>query len=218
MRYRVNGSAIIRSENAAKPKCQRSKFLDEYIRELQPVGKSFDLGCGKLRYFESISAVSDTVVLVDSEIQLSRSQSLQPFGQTSIRTVVEGSNAADCENLSEFRKGEARFDRGFCLNVLPIIPCEKMRKRTIKAALDNLRSGGQCLFSAHYNNKEYRKLASASGSVPFRDGYLLKSLRGYSFFAILHPLKLAKMVTDAGFEIADERSVNGARYLLAKAA
>lgn len=216
MRYRVAGARIIRTENAAKPLAQRSKFLHDYISALPPVESAFDLGCGKLRYLESISNSSSSVLVVDSEIQLSRFQKLGPFGYTNIREALGSSNNKSVENIADFRRGDRRFERGFCLNVLPIIPCPSNRMRVIRAAKNNLKAGGECIFVVHYNNKEYRKLPKMEGSSEFRDGVILDSLRGFSFFAIIKPDELQAMVKSGGFVPVEQKIVNGSVFLRAE--
>jgi len=179
MRYKVVGRRIIRSENAAKPPAQRSMHLHKFISSLPEVEASFDLGCGKLRYVDSIRQCSRTITLIDSEIQLSRTQNIGLFGRTSIREICRDSNVIHCQNIREFRTNNISYDRGFCLNVLPIIPSESIRRNIVRSAFQRLKRGGKCYFVHHYRNAEYRRLCDRHDATPFRDGYIIDGFRGY---------------------------------------
>src|SRR5690348_5243931 len=101
MRYDLGSGIVIKSENAAKPATQPSAFLDALIRKLEPVERSFDYGCGKLRYRVCISETTDSLAVVDSEIQLSRTQIIGKRN-TSIRAVARLSNRLHAYNVDEF--------------------------------------------------------------------------------------------------------------------
>lgn len=217
MRYSIISGTIVRSENAAKPFSQRSKHLHEYITSLPKVRSSFDLGCGKLRYAASILDVSDSLTLVDSEIQLARDQCLGRFGLASIRKVYETSNRVSCRNIGEFINEQREFDRGFCLNVLPIVPSERIRLHLVQLARHKLRLGCHCYFSAHYRNKEFRRMKEMSNSVPHADGFVIRGARGASFYAALSPKYLTDLIEGASFRVTAHKIVHGACYLQAEA-
>src|SRR5262249_55665258 len=88
MRYKLESGIEIRTENAAKPESQASKFLLDLITRLPNVASTFDYGCGKLRYQRAIADTTDTLAVVDSEIQLSRLQVLHRK-KTSIRKMFK---------------------------------------------------------------------------------------------------------------------------------
>lgn len=102
MRYKVKSGIVIKSENAAKPESQPSQFLLELLRGLPHVSSSFDYGCGKLRYQKPMLARTDTLALIDSEIQLSRIQTLRG-NKTSVKKVCDGSNQIIIYNDTESR-------------------------------------------------------------------------------------------------------------------
>lgn len=149
MRYKIGPNIEIRLENAAKPESQSSRFLLELLRGLDHVGSTFDYGCGKLRYQKLIAATTDALAIVDSEIQLSRTQSLRKK-KTSIRNIFKQSNRVQTYNDVEFQELNARFDRGFCLNVLPVIPSYALRRQVLEVIHSKLRPGGECLFVVLY--------------------------------------------------------------------
>ena len=65
MRYSLGDGIVIKTENAAKPDLQEFKALSDYISRLEPVGSSFDYGCGKLRYAEPILRSTGTLTVVE---------------------------------------------------------------------------------------------------------------------------------------------------------
>jgi hypothetical protein len=109
MRYKISSGVEIRTENAAKPASQPSQFLVDLISGLPHVSMTFDYGCGKLRYVKAISSKTDTLTLIDSEIQLSR---LQMLGnkETSIRNIFKQSNRVAILNEVEFAELSSEFD------------------------------------------------------------------------------------------------------------
>jgi hypothetical protein len=50
---------------------------------------------------------------------------------------------------------------------------------------------------------------------PWRDGFLIDSLRGYSFYGIITPEQLATVVKQAGFKIEHVELNEGSVYLCA---
>src|SRR5260370_18491853 len=121
MRYKLTAGVEIRTENAAKPESQPSKFLLKLLSDLPRVGSTFDYGCGKLRYQRAIAGVTDVLALVDSDVQLSRLQLLRGK-ETSIRNLFKKSNHVEVYSDVEFQELKNRFDRGFFINVLSVIP------------------------------------------------------------------------------------------------
>lgn len=217
MRYKLSGGVIVKSENAAKPYSQRSRRFEKALLGLKPVARSFDLGCGKLRYAAAILERSDELHVIDSEVQLSRTQALGPFGLTTIRDVSRRSNRMVAQNLHQFRKSEILFDRGFCLNVLQIVPIEAVRRRIISTALERLRPGASCFFVVQYRNSDFGRMSRMPNAMAFRDGILIDSLRGHSFYAPLKPSYMHNLVEEAGFQIARHWLYDGTCYVEAQA-
>ena len=215
MRYKINSKVLIRTENAAKPRTQFSKFLKKMILDLEPVGSSIDYGCGKLRYTGFMLKTTDTLAIIDSEIQLSRIQKL--VGQvTTIRELSRKTNRVSAYNTTEFGKLAARFDRAFCLNVLSVIPSHSARKGVVALILDRLKPDGTCLFVVQYRNSDFSRMKSMPNAKKWLDGFLIDSLRGYSFYGMISPSELSRLVENAGFEILDQKLNEGIVYVLAK--
>lgn len=215
MRYKIGKDIIIRSENAAKPASQTSSFLVSYIKSLDHVSSSFDYGCGKLRYKNAILSTTETLTAVDSEIQLSRTQKLEG-AQTSVRSLCAGSNRVVAQNTTEFGAKRVQYDRGFCINVLSVIPILEARKRVLFLIRSRLRTNANCLFVVQYRNSDFTRMQKMPNARPWRDGFLIDSLRGYSFYGLISPDALADLVRSASFEVLDMKLNEGSAYLLAK--
>jgi hypothetical protein len=215
--YKITPGIVVKTENAAKPEKQSSSYLRFIISNLEPVSSSFDYGCGKLRYKGPILQKTDTLVLVDSEVQLSRKQILG--GKlTTIRALIQRSNRVAACNTMEFAEHQSKFDRGFCINVLSVIPFFSIRKRVLSLIRQRLRPGGTCLFVVQYRNSDFSRMRAMPNALPWRDGFLIDSLRGFSFYGLISPEQLVAAVSGAGFEIIEQRLNEGSVYLLARTA
>lgn len=215
MHYKIGAHILIKTENAAKPEKQGSTFLRSVISNLEPVTSSFDYGCGKLRYRDAILATTETLALVDSEIQLSRQQMIR--GKlTTIREATQRSNRVSVYNTNEFGTLSATFDRGFCINVLSVIPLLSARRRVLDLIQWRLRPAGTCLFAVQYRNSDFTRMKGMPNARPWLDGFLIDSLRGYSFYGLISPGQLTKMVERAGFEIVNKTLNEGTVYLMAR--
>lgn len=216
MRYKFRGNVILRTENAAKPASQASKYLSSMIQALPTVESSVDYGCGKLRYLGPMLETSGRLTLVDSEIQLSRMQKVHG-SVTDIRSWVASSNRISVFNTEDFALKGGTFDRGFCINVLSAIPYVFARINAVRLLSRSLKEGGECLFVTQYRNSDFSRMANLPYAKIWNDGILLNSLRGYSFYAFISPIQLASLVSKAGFEVKETILNEGSVYLRAKA-
>jgi hypothetical protein len=215
MRYKICSDIIIRSENAAKPAQQASRYLNAIITNLDHVSSSFDYGCGKLRYQNAMLQTTDTLVLVDSELQLSRKQMICGK-QTTIREAVQRSNRISAYNVPEFTRLPPTFDRGFCINVLSIIPFLSVRRHVLDLIREKLRPGGTCLFVIQYRNSDFTRMRRMRNARPWRDGFLIDSWRGFSFYGLISPDRLVAMLLKADFEIIDRHLHDGSVFVWAR--
>lgn len=217
MRYELPGGRLVKSENAAKPASQASRFLISLLASLPAVARTVDFGCGKLRYTHTVLQTTELLTLVDSEVQISRQQLL--FGNyTSIREMYVGSNRVSVCNTNEFAESTGLYDRAFCMNVLSAIPFEDARRTLLERILLKLGPSATCLFVVQYRNSDFTRMAKLPVAEPWHDGFLLKSLRGYSFYALISPSALIHMVEKAGFEVTSRKLNQGSVYLWAKRA
>src|SRR5262245_27095327 len=186
MRYKLASGIEIRTENAAKSESQPSKFLLDLIADLPHVASTFDYGCGKLRYQRAIADTTDVLAIVDSEVQLSRLQALRGK-ETSIRNIYKQSNRIHVYSDVEFQEINTRFERGFCINVLSVIPSYERRRMLLDVIHGKLRRNGECLFVVQYRNSDFTRMRNMANAKPWLDGFLVDSLRGYSFYGMIRP-------------------------------
>ncbi len=200
MRYSIAPDIKIRTENAAKPEAQASKFLLRRLSALDRVTSTFDYGCGKLRYQTAIACTTEMLTVIDSEIQLSRTQILYRR-KTSIRETYSGSNSVVVYNDAEFQRLNAQFDRGFCINVLSVIPSYEHRRQVLAMIRGKLQLPAECLFVVQYRNSDFSRMSKMPNAKPWLDGFLIRSLRGYSFYGLIPPERLEAALRDAGFDV-----------------
>jgi hypothetical protein len=217
MRYKLGSSIEIRTENAAKPESQPSKFLLNLIANLPHVTSTFDYGCGKLRYQRALADTTDVLTVVDSEVQLSRLQALRGK-ETSIRNIFKQSNRIQVYNEAEFQELNARFERGFCINVLSVIPSYARRRKVLNVIHGKLKGGGECLFVVQYRNSDFTRMRKMSNTKPWLDGFIIDSLRGYSFYGLIPPDRLEKSLKRAGFRVRETKLNEGSAYTWASLA
>ena len=215
MHYKLGSGIIIKTENAAKPASQCSTYLTSLLAQLPYVSSSFDYGCGKLRYCDAILKKTDVLAVVHSEIQLSRVQVLQSGKTTTIRDIVGRSNRITAYNDSDFNKLRDRFDRAFCINVLSVIPVFAKRIHVMESIRARLRSNGDCLFVVQYRNSDFERMRSMPNARPWRDGFLIDSLRGFSFYGLISPSRLVSMIRKAGFAVRSVSLNEGSVYVWA---
>jgi hypothetical protein len=216
MHYKVASGILIKTENAAKPESQASSFLRLLLEDLPLVQSSFDCGCGKLRYMKKILDRTDELTVVDSEIQLSRTQMICGR-KTSIREMANRSNRMRALNVDQFASAREKYDRGFCINVLSVIPILSVRNSLLKTIHSRLKKGASCLFVVQYRNSDFARMREMPNAREWRDGFLIDSLRGYSFYALIPPSNLEAMVKRSGFAVESVRLNEGSAYLWATA-
>jgi hypothetical protein len=217
MRYKLASDIEIRTENAAKPESQASKFLLGLIANLPHVGSTFDYACGKLRYQRAITDTTDMLAIVDSEVQLSRLQLLRGK-ETSIRTIFKQSNRIHIYNDVEFQELDTRFERGFCINVLSVIPSYARRRKVLDIIRGKLRRDGECLFVVQYRNSDFTRMKKMSNAKPWLDGFIIESLRGCSFYGLILPDRLEASLKRAGFRVRETKLNEGSAYTWASLA
>jgi hypothetical protein len=162
-----------------------------------------------------LNSARHKAALVDSDVQIAREQML--WGEcTTIRASVQRSNRVSAYNTTEFAHLRTKFDRGFCINVLSVIPIAAARQRVLHFLRGKLRAGGTCLFAVQYRNSDFTRMRKLPSARPFLDGFLINSLRGYSFYGLILPEQLNAMVVNAGFEVIKQTLNEGSVYLMAR--
>jgi hypothetical protein len=115
-------------------------------------------------------------------------------------------------NDVEFKKLNTRFERGFCINVLSVIPSYARRRQVLNIIREKLRPDGECLFVVQYRNSDFTRMRKMSNAKPWLDGFLVDSLRGHSFYGIISPDRLETFLKRAGFLVRETKLNEGSAY------
>jgi Methyltransferase domain len=214
VRYKVQGVSID-AHNTAKPVMRASRELVDFLHSYTQVGRALDFGCGKLRYAWNIARLCESLTLVDSEEQISRTQVL--CGErTDIRTYAsrhwKDSRVLD---WSEFKVDGQCYDFVLCANVLSAIPCARRRRQILQTLRQRLARGGRAVFVTQFKNTYFRDTARKSTATPHLDGWILKTRRGAFYYGILPPDKLAGLISRNGFKIHEVRQRGESVVLIA---
>lgn len=184
MRYISRAFGVIRSENAAKPRSQSSRFTRDYLVSLPIVESAADYGCGKARYLPEMISRSHKLSLVDSSTQLNRVQQIEGSA-ASLVDVLSSRNDVNCLSTKDFIECGGAFDRVFCLNVLSAVPFPTIRTAIADRIRHSLRQGGVCVASHQYRNSDFGKMKASQKHERYGDGMLMHSLRGPSFYSLM---------------------------------
>ncbi len=207
---------MIRSENAAKPVVQPSKYLLGLLDRYSPMRDALDFGCGKLRYAVHLARLAENLTLVDSEIQLCRIQVVDGK-PTTIRDFAKVRwQHATVLNAEEFRRCRQRFDFALCANVLSTIPRVSVRKTVIGQIGQRLKSRGCCLFVCQYTNSYFREQMAAPNVTKYGDGFIKGTKQNASFYGLINPTALVKLVTSTGMAVVESWRHDQSGYVLAR--
>jgi SAM-dependent methyltransferase len=203
MRYKLNGVEI-RTENTAKPMVRASKSLTDWILSRPQMPSALDYGCGKLRYTPYLARRCNKLGLVDSPIQLRRSQIIA--GQTSTVERYASARWRSCKiyTVEEFwNVPRERFDLVLCANVLSAIPSRKLRARSLRAIKGCLKPGGACLVVNQHRNSYFGRARNRSEATDHLDGWILASAKSTTYYGILSCEKTKRILRAIGFRILE---------------
>lgn len=212
MRYLVKGKEI-RSENAAKTAGEAAKPVMEWISSNSDVDATVDFGCGKLRYAQYLVKKSKRLCLVDSKIQLFRQQKILGEHGTIANYVEENWPNTTVMTFEQFEESADTHDLCFCANVLSAIPNTKIRSRVLNSIRRSINVDGKALFITQYRNSYFKEVSRSPNATPHLDGWLLKSLRGYSYYGIIDRSKLIALVERHGFKASNSWVKEGSAYV-----
>lgn len=175
-----------------------------------------DYGCGKLRYSNVLSTKCSSLTLVDSEVQLSRKQSLG-CRKTSVRLYARSRwPHSRTLNVDAFWCDRRSYDFVLCANVLSAIPDQRCRSRVLSKLASVLSRRGKCLFVAQYRNSYFKEVASSQVTIPHLDGWIMKGRRGACYFGVLGKEKLVTLAVRNGFGIIRAWTNGESAYVLAR--
>jgi 2-polyprenyl-3-methyl-5-hydroxy-6-metoxy-1,4-benzoquinol methylase len=215
VRYRFRGFDL-RTENAAKPYRQRSKWIIKNISSLPPSAVVLDYGCGKFRYTIPLSRKVKRVYAVDSSFQIEREQHIASR-RTTLREYARRhlGNVSVSEITSKIWRRQ-RFDFVLCSNVLSVIPQESVRLKVLRELGSVLKTNGLLLVSTQFRNTHFKQWRNDPEAIWIRDGWLVKRARRASFYAILPPTKLRQLCRAAGLVVTTMGSKGETGFVFAK--
>ncbi len=215
MRYKFKG-AELKTENAAKPYRQASKWLADQISQVSSDALVLDYGCGKFRYTIRLSRRVKDVCAVDSSCQIEREQRIANK-RTTLNEYAKKylKNVAVCQVRSKAWQRE-RFDFILCANVLSVIPRKADRIDVLRKLRSVLKADGRLLASTQFRNTHFKHWETNPNAIWVRDGWFVKGLRGASFYAIIPPKKLARLCRNAGFSVSQMGSRGETAFVFAK--
>ena len=213
MHYIIN-DCLIKSENAASCTSLTNAKILEHISALPNGISALDYGCGKCRYSKQLNEKTSQLVLVDSEVQISRKQmihgrkvSVKEFADLELRN-------AKVYTIEDDEWKRIHYDFVLCTNVLSAIPSICERDTVLRNIAHVLKNDGVSLISVQYRNSYFSTYSSGANSQRYEDGWIVKRGNAYSFYGIIMPDKLAEMCTQAGLTVVDRYQKDGSVYLL----
>ena len=213
MRYRV-GSDVVKSENAAKPRGQRSAYLADHLRARPRVRTALDFGAGKLRYTDLLAEHCEQLGIIDSQVQISRTQVLA--GETT--TVLDYARRhwphALVQSWEEFRSTDDLYGFALVANVLSAVPSPSVRRQIIREVGRHLHPDGEALFVTQYRNSYFKEARTHAGARGHLDGWVLQSRRGPAFFGVIGPDRLRSLLSRNGMKVVETWTRDGCAYAL----
>jgi 2-polyprenyl-3-methyl-5-hydroxy-6-metoxy-1,4-benzoquinol methylase len=195
---------------------QASRYLKDWIDSYKLINDVLDFGCGKLRYAASLASRARTLTLVDSDVQLSRTQTLNG-SLTNIRDYVALHwPQARVLNFEAFQVDQRKYDLGLCANVLSSIPDAKVRGKVLRSIASSLHPSGRCLFASQFRNSYFKRIFESANSKPYLDGWLIASPHRNAYYGILPKKRLEKLVTRHGFTVISSWINGEVAYVLAQ--
>lgn len=188
MHYKVE-NMIIHSEYAAKSAKQQNVEIVKWLANHKRVKKALDYGCGKLRYSFELGRICEELYLLDSKIQLERTQMLFDEKTTIYNYVKKYRPLTKIYSAEECDKIKIKFDLILCINVLSSIPAQKSRNRVISNTASLLKTDGKALFVTQYYDTFFSKALNDPKNIKYNDGWI--SQQGYnSFYGLIGPEEL----------------------------
>jgi hypothetical protein len=142
------------------------------------------------------------LILVDSEVQLSRRQIIDGRS-TSVREYAGAWKHCSVLNVAAFEASGVRADFTLCANVLSAVPSAEARERIVREIAAHTSPRGTALFVVQYRNTHFRRWEQLPHAQRTGGGWLVKNVRGASFYAPITAEELAEYVINGGMVPVD---------------
>jgi len=215
MHYEVD-KHLIRSENVARSIKQASNYLVSWILSYGKIDNALDYGCGKLRYVDPLTKISDSLTIVDSEIQIKKKQTINGIATTIQEYVDSRWSNINIFSVKDFKSRNEKYSFILCANVLSAIPLANIRSNVLFSLSSCLGTGGNCLFVSQYTNSFYSKLKNDPKAKPHLDGYIVTKRGRSSYFGILNKSMIEKLALAHGFRHVESWTNGQSAYVLAR--
>lgn len=209
MHYILNGITI-KSENAAKPEAQASKSVVNYLLDKKGIERILDFGCGKLRYSETLNKIGVSVTYVDSRVQLTRLQTIKGTKTNVVKYVADNYQGALVVPFEEIDHHKEKYQLITCTNVISAIPCEETLKKVLAKINDLLDSDGCAVFVNQHRNSYFKRFLSGQKRL---FGYIYKGKRGYSYYGIITPDVMTKLLECNGYKVLKSWTVGESNFV-----
>jgi hypothetical protein len=169
-----------------------------------------DQGCGQLRNVETLLSISNRIVLVDTERQLSTKHLFYDQRLTVCEFAEQHWSDKEVTVLTakEFAKLSLNADIVFSINVLDVV-LPTTRDELLRAARRNLSTTGMlAVFVPRNDTWTLRRCRSAQR---FTDGYVFRNRDAHTFYHNWTNSEMKSLVNKWGFEIVKDVSVH--RYI-----
>ncbi len=167
-----------------------------------------DLGCGKLRHLKIFTKFTNRIVLVDTKIQIERTQK---FGGT-LSTMKDYINATrnglnvKILTVEEFEKRNINADIIYSVAVMDAVQ-QKTRLQITKSAYNNLKFDKYFVVIVPRNDSSI--LENCKYENQYEDGYFFKNRDKFTFYVNFRdPTPLLRMIENIGFGLI----VDSSRY------
>lgn len=215
MHYQID-KYLIKSENAALSTKQKNKIILSYIEQLPDNIVALDYGCGKCRYSKQLSSKTTKLVLIDSNIQISRTQRIYDRELSVLEYASRFLPNTLVYSVEEYDFNKEKFDFILCANVLSAIPFIDERKRVLSNIKQLLKPTGRALITVQYSNSYFNTYGVKEGNVKYEDGWIIKRGNSFSFYGIVFPDKLMTLCEEVGLRIEKIYKHDGSVYLTVK--
>ena len=215
MHYLIN-EYLIKSENAATSTLQTNSNVLSYISSLPTGIIALDYGCGKCRYSKQLNQKTSKLVLVDSEVQIRRKQTIHGKLLTVFQFAEHSLENAKAYALEDETWKKEKYDFILCTNVLSAIPSIDERYTVLKNISQLLAKDGISFISVQYRNSYFLSYDSAPNAKRFEDGWIIKKGNSYTFYGIITPNKIVEMCEQSGLHIIKQIKKNGSVYLVVR--
>jgi 2-polyprenyl-3-methyl-5-hydroxy-6-metoxy-1,4-benzoquinol methylase len=168
---------------------------------MKAVRAALDFGCGKLRYSGLLARKCKAFTLVDSEVQVTRTQKIGGKETTVSEYAKREWPGCRVLSLEEFQRDKRKYDFVLCANVLSAIPNRRVRSKALRRLASAARDEGRCLFITQYRNSYFTKMAASRNAIRHLEGWILKTQRGAFYYGLLDKNEVSALVARHGFTI-----------------